>query len=261
MQHVLAVAGPSAPSKILIPDLVSHCDFPLRTNRHRKQATVECKQWLFRGGNLSDRKRNAFHGLKAGLLTSMCYAKAGYPQLRVCCDFMNWLFHMDNISDDMNNRGTAITGIDVMNAFWLPDKHMPVTRVGKMAKEYVFCSMGRLCRILIYPSVSGGGQLLPLILVLSSVSGKRWISSSRQSPNRPLIARRVSFLISSHTSPCVVIPGKCLDMIVVLNHTDHHAVAASLAGRSSSTHTIFTFLTRLWITPPSAILVRQRTIS
>ena len=151
MQHVLAVAGPSDPSKILIPDLVSHCDFPLRTNRHRKQATVECKQWLFRGGNLSERKRNAFHGLKAGLLTSMCYAKAGYPQLRVCCDFMNWLFHMDNISDDMNNRGTAITGIDVMNAFWLPDKYMPVTRVGKMAKEYVFCFMVHLCRILIFP--------------------------------------------------------------------------------------------------------------
>ena len=151
MQHVLAVAGPSAPSKILIPDLVSHCDFPLRTNRHRKQATVECKQWLFRGGNLSERKRNAFHGLKAGLLTSMCYAKAGYPQLRVCCDFMNWLFHMDNISDDMNNRGTAITGIDVMNAFWLPDKYMPVTRVGKMAKEYVFCFMVHLCSILIFP--------------------------------------------------------------------------------------------------------------
>jgi hypothetical protein len=35
------------------------------------------------------KKRRSFHGLKAGLLTSMCYPDAGYPQLRVCCDFMN----------------------------------------------------------------------------------------------------------------------------------------------------------------------------
>ena len=135
MQHVLAVAGPSAPSKILIPDLVSHCDFPLRTNRHRKQATVECKQWLFRGGNLSERKRNAFHGLKAGLLTSMCYAKAGYPQLRVCCDFMNWLFHLDNISDDMTDRGTVRTAVDIMNALYHPHSYNPTYRVGKMTTE------------------------------------------------------------------------------------------------------------------------------
>ncbi|KAI0701357.1 terpenoid synthase [Cytidiella melzeri] len=140
MQQDLLAAGPSAPrsppSKILIPDLVSHCDFPLRNNRHRKQATVECKQWLFRGGNLSEKKRNAFHGLKAGLLTSMCYPNAAYPQLRVCCDFMNWLFHMDNISDDMNNRGTSYTGVDIMNTLWQPEKHKPATRVGRMAKDF-----------------------------------------------------------------------------------------------------------------------------
>jgi hypothetical protein len=131
-QHTVAA---STPSKIIIPDLVSHCTFPLRNNRHRKQATVECKRWLFRGGNLPQRKRDAFHGLKAGLLTAMCYPNAAYPQLRVCCDFMNWLFHLDNISDDMNDRGTMNTGVDIMNTLWVPDNYRPVTRVGKMTRE------------------------------------------------------------------------------------------------------------------------------
>ncbi|THH00478.1 hypothetical protein EW026_g2048 [Hermanssonia centrifuga] len=126
----------SPPTKIQIPDLVSHCDFPLKNNRHRKQATVECKQWLFRGGNLSQKKRDAFHGLKAGLLTAMCYPQAAYPQLRVCCDFMNWLFHLDNISDDMNDRGTSKTGVDIMNVLWCPDTHVPTTRVGKMTRDF-----------------------------------------------------------------------------------------------------------------------------
>ena len=123
------------PSKIVIPDLVSHCDFPLRNSRHRKQATVECKQWLFRGGNLSERKRNAFHGLKAGLLTSMCYPNAAYPQLRVCCDFMNWLFHLDDLSDVMTDRGTVHTSIDIMNALYFPDTYTPVSNCGRLTRE------------------------------------------------------------------------------------------------------------------------------
>lgn len=77
------------PTKIILPDLVSHCAFGIKINRHRKQAAAASKKWLFRGDNLSLKKRRSFHGLKAGLLTSMCYPDAGYPQLRVCCDFMN----------------------------------------------------------------------------------------------------------------------------------------------------------------------------
>ena len=35
----------------------------------------------------------------------------------------------------MNDRGTASTGVDIMNTLWLPERHRPVTRVGKMTKE------------------------------------------------------------------------------------------------------------------------------
>ncbi|KAH8103083.1 isoprenoid synthase domain-containing protein, partial [Cristinia sonorae] len=127
---------PPSPTKIVIPDLVSHCDFPLRNNRHRKQASSECKQWLFRGGNLSQRKKDAFHGLKAGLLTAMCYPNAAYPQLRVCCDFMNWLFHLDNLSDDMTDRGTVRTAVDIMNTLYHPKSYRASYRVGKMTGDY-----------------------------------------------------------------------------------------------------------------------------
>nr|A0A348B780.1 RecName: Full=Sesquiterpene synthase 2; AltName: Full=Terpene cyclase 2 [Postia placenta Mad-698-R]BBD74518.1 sesquiterpene synthase [Postia placenta Mad-698-R] len=130
-----SVSSTSAPTKIVIPDLVSHCTIPVRCNRHWKQASVESKRWLFRGGNLSDRKRDAFHGLKAGYLTSMCYPLAGYPQLRVSCDFMNYLFHLDNISDEMNDRGTHGTAVSVLDALYQPHMH-PTSRVGKMTKDY-----------------------------------------------------------------------------------------------------------------------------
>ena len=124
----------SQPSKVVIPDLVSHCTFTLRCSSHEEQASKECKEWLFEGSNLSERKRNAFHGLKAGLLTSQCYPDAEYHHLRVCCDFMNWLFHLDNISDDMNEFGTSRTAVDIMNTLYHPDSYTPVSPEGKLAQ-------------------------------------------------------------------------------------------------------------------------------
>ena len=123
------------PAKIIIPDLVSHCTFDIKINRHHKQATAESKKWLFRGGNLNPKKRQAFHGLKAGLLTSMCYPDADCPQLRVCCDFMNYLFHLDDLSDDMDNRGTKTTADVVLNSLYHPYSYHPLSKVGKMTIE------------------------------------------------------------------------------------------------------------------------------
>ncbi|KAH9926842.1 isoprenoid synthase domain-containing protein [Amylocystis lapponica] len=130
-------ATPTPPlTKILIPDLVSHCTLPIKCSRHWKQASAESKKWLFKGDNLSQKKRDAFHGLKAGYLTSMCYPDSGFPQLRVCCDFMNYLFHLDNLSDDMNDRGTLGTAVNVLDALYHPGTCRPVSRVGIMTRDY-----------------------------------------------------------------------------------------------------------------------------
>ena len=124
--------------KFIVPDLVSHCTFTLRINRHRQQITTETKKWLFKDGNLLGQKREAYHGLKAGLLTAMCYPDAGCPQLRVCNDFLTYLFHLDNLSDDMDNRGTRSVADEVLNSLYHPHTWRSPTRVGKMARESVF---------------------------------------------------------------------------------------------------------------------------
>ena len=124
-------------ANFILPDLVSHCDFVLHHNRHRKQVTVETKKWLFKGDNLCSAQQDAFHGLKAGLLTSMCYPNASYPQLRAVNDFLTYLFYLDNLSDDMDNRGTKFIGDAVMNSLYHPYAYRSSTRVGRMAAEYV----------------------------------------------------------------------------------------------------------------------------
>ncbi|KAG1761096.1 isoprenoid synthase domain-containing protein [Suillus occidentalis] len=124
------------PTKFILPDLVSHCNFKLRMNRHHKQATAESKQWLFHGDNFNQKSRKAIHGLKAGQLTSMCYPDAGYPQLRVCCDFMNYLFHLDNLSDDMDKAGTKNIANVVLNSLHHPYDYYSPARLNKMTKDF-----------------------------------------------------------------------------------------------------------------------------
>jgi hypothetical protein len=76
-------------TKLVIPDLVSHCSFKPRLNPACIDASPTSEKWLTEGGKLSDKKQRAFHGLRAGLLTSMCYPDAALPELQVCTDFMN----------------------------------------------------------------------------------------------------------------------------------------------------------------------------
>ncbi|KAF9259336.1 terpenoid synthase [Marasmius fiardii PR-910] len=122
-------------TKFQLPDLVSHCDFQLRVSRHRKQITTETKTWLFKGDNIVGKARDQYNGLKCGLLSAMVYPAAAYPQLRVCNDFLTYLFHLDNLSDDMDIRGTTTAADVVMNALYHPRDYTSF-RVGKMTRDY-----------------------------------------------------------------------------------------------------------------------------
>lgn len=129
----------SAPTTILLPDLVSHCKFNLHVDRNHKLVSVESKRWMFNGDpDLDQAARRAFHGLKAGKLAAMCYPNGGYPQLRVCSDYLNWLFHLDDLSDDMDNRGIDNVANVVMNTLYHPHTYRSPARLNRMTKESVF---------------------------------------------------------------------------------------------------------------------------
>lgn len=127
---------PSSPTKVVIPDLVSHCTFELRSSTHQKRLSADSERWLFRSDSLDESTRRSFHGLKAGLLTAMCYPNAGYPQLRVVSDFLNWLFHLDNLSDDMGNRSITEVANVVMNSLHHPYTYHSNVRLGRMTRSF-----------------------------------------------------------------------------------------------------------------------------
>ena len=65
----------------------------------------------------------------------MCYPYAGFDRLRVCCDFMNYLFHLDDLSDDMTHLGTRSVADDVMNTLYSPNAYESSTRVSTLTRE------------------------------------------------------------------------------------------------------------------------------
>ncbi|KAG9313633.1 terpenoid synthase [Chiua virens] len=131
-------ASPPTPITIRLPDLVSRCKFDLHIDRSHKRVSVESMGWLFDGDpDLDEPSRRAFHGVKAGKLAAMCYPNVGYPQLRVCTDFLNWLFHLDNLSDDMTDRSIEKVAEVVMNSLHQPHTYRSPGRLSRMTTELV----------------------------------------------------------------------------------------------------------------------------
>ncbi|KIM48679.1 hypothetical protein M413DRAFT_83524 [Hebeloma cylindrosporum] len=116
----------------ILPDLVSHCSFSLSYHVDGDEIAQRSVDWLnSRCPDLNPKQRHALRGLQAGELTAYCYHTATPERLRVVSDFMNYLFHLDNISDGMMTRETDLLADVVMNALWYSEKYMPTKVPGK----------------------------------------------------------------------------------------------------------------------------------
>ena len=124
-------------TKIVLPDIPAYCAFDIRFNRHTKHVSSASKKWLRRGIQMSQKKRRALDGLKCDVLASVCYPDAALPQLRVCTDFLTYLFFLDDISDEMDIQGTQDIADVVMNVLYHPHIRSSPSRVADLTREYV----------------------------------------------------------------------------------------------------------------------------
>lgn len=131
----LTIIMPVATSLIL-PDLQSHCTFPLRTSRYRRHLSAETKAWFFRGRDDSYIIQcSTFDGLDSALLAAVTYPDVGYPQLRLCCDFITYLFFLDDLSDELDKKDAKSVADVVLNSLYHPHTYCSTTRISEMAKE------------------------------------------------------------------------------------------------------------------------------
>ena len=112
---------PSAPMSFALPDLLAVTPLKGRTNPHYAKASAESSKWVLSFNVFKDRKRAFFQQGGSELLCSHAYPYAGHEQLRTCCDFVNLLFTVDEISDDQNGKDALETGTVFYRAMSDPD--------------------------------------------------------------------------------------------------------------------------------------------
>ncbi|KAF4571081.1 terpene cyclase [Pleurotus pulmonarius] len=125
-----------SPDHFVLPDLVSDCTYPLRVNDNCEEVARVSEQWLLDAANHSERKRRAFLGLKAGELTAACYPDADAFHLRVCVDFMNYLFNLDDWLDEFDVEGTRGMHDCCVGAMRDPLNFETDKRAGIMTKSF-----------------------------------------------------------------------------------------------------------------------------
>lgn len=93
-----------------LPDLLSMCPVKGSTNPHYAKAAAESSAWTNSYNLFTDQKRAFFIQGSNELLVSHTYPYADYEQFRTCCDFVNLLFVVDEVSDDQSGRDARATG-------------------------------------------------------------------------------------------------------------------------------------------------------
>ncbi|KAF9237783.1 isoprenoid synthase domain-containing protein [Melanogaster broomeanus] len=83
-------------ASFVLPDSVTDCPYPLRINPHHHDVARASEQWLLEGAQLVEPHVTKFMGLKAGRLCAFSYPNADASHLRVCTDYLNWFFDMDD---------------------------------------------------------------------------------------------------------------------------------------------------------------------
>ncbi|KAJ7193852.1 terpenoid synthase [Mycena pura] len=144
-------------TSFVLPDLVSHCAYQHIYHRDGDVVAQESVDWLDSScPDLSPKQRKALRGLKAGELTAYCYHTAPTDRLRVISDFMNYLFHLDNISDGMMTRDTEVLSDVVMNALWFNKVYRPTETAGKVQPSEEL-NAGKLARDFWARAIPGAG--------------------------------------------------------------------------------------------------------
>src|ERR1700722_7428816 len=160
-------------NQITLPDLVSHCTFPLRLNPFCEPVASKSEAWMIDGANFSDQRCRKFRGLKAGLLTAMCYPDCGEEGLRVVSDFMNYLFNLDDWTEEFDALSTRRIAGRVMDVLYHTETNTTESIPGKMAKRRVAFRASLIHLIFLTArAVSGNGSFARPVRVVSNVFWK-----------------------------------------------------------------------------------------
>ncbi|KAG1868648.1 isoprenoid synthase domain-containing protein [Suillus subluteus] len=84
------------PSQFILPDLINDCHYALRKNPHCYAVSRASDQWLIDVARLTGHELREYTEMDSGTFVAFLYPDADAFHLRVCCDFINWIFLIDD---------------------------------------------------------------------------------------------------------------------------------------------------------------------
>ncbi|KAK1219384.1 Sesquiterpene synthase 10 [Marasmius sp. AFHP31] len=123
------------PRQFLLPDLLAICPLKGSFNPHYRDAAAESSDWINSYNVFTDRKRAYFVQGCNELLVAHCYPYASFECFRTCCDFVNLLFVVDEVSDEQNGRDAAVTGNIFLEAMRDPE-YRNSSKISAITKDF-----------------------------------------------------------------------------------------------------------------------------
>jgi hypothetical protein len=127
----------SASSVLTLPDLVAYsAPFTDAVNPHYNRGSSESRAWISGYKVFSDRHQEAFLRADIELLAAHLYPYAEYNEFRTTCDFVNWFFAYDEISDNESLSGAQKLG-EVLLRTLKNNEWSDGSKVACITREYV----------------------------------------------------------------------------------------------------------------------------
>ncbi|KAG1820887.1 isoprenoid synthase domain-containing protein [Suillus subaureus] len=129
-------APDSEPSQFILPDLINDCHYPLRKNPHCYAVSCASDQWLIDVARLAEHELRGYIEMDAGRFAAFLYPDADAFHLQVCCDFINWIFIIDDWMEGRCRRSTGSTRILYFLRYAIPSILILEQLGAKMCKSF-----------------------------------------------------------------------------------------------------------------------------
>lgn len=125
------------PQSYRLPDLHQLCPWRASFNPHYEEAATASSKWVLSyvyNAVESGEKLEFFERGGSELLCAYAYPYAAPEELRTCCDFVNLLFTIDEVSDRQDGKDAKFTAATVLNTM-RDDSYDDGTVLCRMTKE------------------------------------------------------------------------------------------------------------------------------
>lgn len=123
----------------VLPDFILACPFTYMFNPSDKSIAADSLAWIYPyvQETFGDTKRNAFPSTHFQEISYHTFPYAEAERLRTCCDFLNLLFYLDEVSDEMVGTDAYAFGAKFVRAMTDgDDERGDGSAMWRAAKEY-----------------------------------------------------------------------------------------------------------------------------